>query len=65
MKARLAVQELTWMVLFVCVWPTCASAIDALTQFEGLANSDNVARFLPPDNGLAAGPSHLFEMVNS
>lgn len=40
-----------------------------LQQFEGLTNDDNAALIsalvLPPDDNLAVGPSHVFQMVNS
>jgi hypothetical protein len=47
---------------------TVLAAPIVLQQFEGLSDTDNVnllvGRVNPPDNGLAVGPSHVFEMVN-
>ena len=67
MKPAPSARGLAWIVaaLMVFAWPTAAFAISVLTQFEGLANSNNAVMGLPPDNGFAAGPNHLFEMVNS
>jgi hypothetical protein len=46
-----------------------AAALHIIQQFEGVADSDNSAmlgfRVNPPDNGLAVGPSHVFQMVNN
>lgn len=35
-----------------------------LTSFAGLSSADNPSPLVPPDPQLAAGPSHLVEMVN-
>jgi len=47
---------------------TVLAAPSVLQQFEGLSDTDNVnllgSPANPPDNGLAVGPSHVFEMVN-
>jgi hypothetical protein len=43
------------------------AALHIVQQFEGLADSDNMPPGFtanPPDNGLAVGPSHVFQMVN-
>jgi hypothetical protein len=34
------------------------------TNFGGLNQADNPFALAPPDNGTAAGPAHVFEMVN-
>ena len=38
-----------------------------LQQFEGISNADNKAfgiSAFPPDNNLAAGPAHIFQITN-
>jgi len=49
--------------------PGPSRAVNVLTQFEGLSNDDNVAQtgqlILPPDDNLAVGVAHVFQMVNS
>jgi hypothetical protein len=35
-----------------------------VSSFEGLAATDNPLLFLPPDDNLGVGPSHIFEIVN-
>lgn len=60
----LAVLALTFSAL-ILAQPTVARALDVLSQFEGLANSDNAVALTPPDDNLAAGPNDIVEMVNS
>ena len=44
--------------------PVIASSLTASTGFIGLRFSDT-AGFIPPDTQVAAGPNHLFEVVNT
>jgi hypothetical protein len=37
--------------------------VNLLTNFQGLVFADG-GGFIPPDNGTAAGPSHIFQMIN-
>ena len=48
--------------------PPLSQTLTVMRQFEGLANSDNVAILsslvLPPDPNLGVGPAHVFQMAN-
>lgn len=57
------------LLVLVALWPVLAAgAPTAVTQFEGLTNSDNASlrgiTSVPPDDNLAVGPSHVFQTVN-
>ena len=49
-------------------YTTVLAAPLVLQQFEGLSDADDIAvvkaQANPPDNGLAAGPGHVVQMVN-